>query len=334
MKNYLYYVGIDVSKMKLDVTFLNSQTDRHTHIVIGNNPKGLKELSQRIKKLNIDSEKVLISFEDTGVYSLPLCCFFAETGQDYWMIPAIEIKRSKGLVRGKSDKSDSKDIAFYSKTHRHKLKLGTLPEKALMELRLLFAEREKIVKAVKQFRTTSENIGYLPKDVLKNTLKINALTLKTLEQNLVAIDERMQLILKENEPLRQQNELIQSIPGIGIQTAIYLILATKAFQRFDHWRQLASYAGVAPFEYTSGSSIRGRTKVSPYADKKLKSLLNMCAMNAKKCDADLKLYYERKLEEGKSKMLVLNNIRAKLLGRVFAVINRGTAYVNTKKFAT
>ena len=276
----------------------------------------------------------MISFEDTGVYSLPLCCFFAETDQDYWMIPAIEIKRSKGVVRGKSDKSDSKEIAFYSKTHCHKLKLGKLPEKALMELRLLFAEREKIMKSIKQFRTTSENIGYLSKDVLKSTLKINAMTLKMLQQNLVAVDEKMQRILKENEPLKQQNELIQSIPGIGTQTAIYLILITKAFQRFDNWRQLACYAGVAPFEYTSGSSIRRRTKVSPYADKKLKSLLNMCAMNAKKCDAELKLYYERKLEEGKSKMLVLNNIRAKLLGRVFAVINRGTVYVNTRKFAT
>ena len=334
MKNYLYYVGIDVSKMTLDVTFLNSQTNQHTHIVISNNLKGLKALSERINRLTTNSGDVLISFEDTGVYSSPLCSFFAETGQDYCMIPAIEIKRSRGLVRGKSDKNDSKDIAFYSKTHQHKLKLGTLPEKALMELRLLFTEREKIIKSIKQFRTTSENIGYLPKDILESTLKINALTLKTLKQNLVAIDKKMQQILQANEPLRQQNELIQSIPGIGIQTSLYLILATKSFQRFDNWRQLACYAGVAPFEYTSGTSIRGRTKVSPYADKKLKSLLNMCAMNAKKCDAELKLYYDRKLEEGKSKMLVLNNIRAKLLGRVFAVINRGTAYVNTKKFAT
>lgn len=132
-------------------------------------------------------------------------------------------------------------------------------------------------------------------------------------------------IISENEQLKQQNELIQSIPGIGPQTALYLIWVTKSFHSFENWRQLACYAGVAPFEYSSGSSIRGRTKVSPLADKKLKSLLNMCVMNAKK-------YYERKVEEGKSKMLVLNNIRCKLLGRVFAVINRGTPYVNTAKF--
>ena len=79
-------------------------------------------------------DKVLINFEDTGVYSLPLCCFFAEKKQDYWMIPAIEIKRSKGISRGKTDKSDSKEIAFYALTHMHKLRLSILPEKDLMKL--------------------------------------------------------------------------------------------------------------------------------------------------------------------------------------------------------
>ena len=143
----------------------------------------------------------------------------------------------------------------------------------------------------------------------------------------------MQEIVKNNNELHHQNKLIQSIPGLGPMTSIYLILVTKGFTTFKNSRQLSCYAGVAPFEYSSGSSIKGRTKVSHFADKKLKSLLNMCAMNAKKCDPELKLYYERKLEEGKSKMLVLNNIRCKLLGRVFAVINRGSAYVNIHKFA-
>jgi hypothetical protein len=96
---------------------------------------------------------------------------------------------------------------------------------------------------------------------------------------------------------------------------------------------LACYAGVAPFEYSSGSSIKGRTKVNHLADKKMKSLLYMCAMNAKKWDKELQEYYQRKVEEGKPKMLVLNNISCKLLGRVFAVINRETPHVNMHKFA-
>lgn len=95
---------------------------------------------------------------------------------------------------------------------------------------------------------------------------------------------------------------------------------------------MSCYAGITPFAYSSGSSIRERTKGSHFADEKLKSLLNMCAMNANKYDSALKFYYERKVEEVKSKILVSNNIRSKLLGRVFAVINRGWAYVNIQKF--
>ena len=85
---------------------------------------------------------------------------------------------------------------------------------------------------------------------------------------------------------------------------------------------------------TSGTSIHGRTKVHPLADKKLKSLLNMCAIAAVRFDKELKYYYERKLTEGKNKMLVINNVRCKLLARVFAVINRNTPFINTFKFAS
>jgi hypothetical protein len=77
-----------------------------------------------------------------------------------------------------------------------------------------------------------------------------------------------------------------------------------------------------------------RNKVHPLADKKLKSLLNMCAIVAVRYDKELKAYYERKVAEGKPKMLVINNVRGKLLARVFAVTNRETPFINTYKFAS
>ena len=115
---------------------------------------------------------------------------------------------------------------------------------------------------------------------------------------------------------------------------LHLLIATKGFEAFDNWRQLASYAGVAPFPCQSGTSMHGRTKVHLLADKKLKSLLNMCAVCAVRHDRELKTYYERKVNESKVKMPVINNIRCKLLARVFAVINRKTPFVNMLKFAS
>ena len=140
-------------------------------------------------------------------------------------------------------------------------------------------------------------------------------------------------VIAGNEKITGQMEPVTSIKGIGKFTAMYLIVCTNGFEKFENWRQMACYAGVAPFEHTSGTSVRGKTKVSPLADLKLKSLLNMCAIVAVQHDAELKAYYARKLAEGKPEMPVINNVRCKLLARVFAVMNRESPYVNTGKFA-
>jgi transposase len=103
---------------------------------------------------------------------------------------------------------------------------------------------------------------------------------------------------------------------------------------FKNWRKFACYCGVAPFEYKSGSSIKGRTRVSHLANKKIKALLNMAALTAKKNDMEMRAYYDKKVKEGKNKMLVLNSIRCKIISRAFAVIQRNTPFVNVNKFKT
>jgi transposase len=131
----------------------------------------------------------------------------------------------------------------------------------------------------------------------------------------------------------RQFELATSVPGVGPQTALYLIALTRCFAAFSSWRKLACYAGIAPFEYSSGSSVRGRTKVSHLANKKLKSLFNMAALSAKKLDPELRLYYERKKAEGKHVMSIMNALRCKVVARVFAAVNRNSPFVNTLKFS-
>ena len=135
------------------------------------------------------------------------------------------------------------------------------------------------------------------------------------------------------EKINQQFELAKSVPGVGPQTAINLIVTTRCFSTFDDWRKLACYAGIAPFEYSSGTSIRGKTKVSSMGNKKLKSLLNMAALSAKKYDKQLHDYYEKKTKEGKNGMSVMNALRCKIVARVFATIKRETPYVDFLKYS-
>jgi transposase len=329
MKKYSTFIGVDISKNSLDIcSFTLNNTDKITHQKIGNTPKEIKDYLK-----NIDAENGIFCMEDTGIYGMHLYRVLTEHSIDFSVVPAIDIKRSKGLARGKSDKSDAKDIAMFAYTHLHELQLYEMPEETFQELKLLIAERDKLVKAIKIFRSTEESSCYVAKATYKSLKKNNSKTTKLLKQQLEEIEGAIKTLIKDNEAMSYQMELLQSIPGIGFQTALQLMVYTKCFKSFKNWRQLACYAGIAPFPYQSGKSIKGKTKVSNLAQKKLKSSIHMASLTMKKYDTEIKQYFERKVNEGKNKMSVINAIRCKLIARAFAVINRGTPFVNTQKFA-
>ena len=335
MQKFKLTIGIDVSKLTLDVCIIqHPESKQHQFLKVSNNPKGLLQLLKHIKKYKLEHEHIVFCFETTGVYAMPLCYTLQKHGFFYCMIPAIEIKRSKGLVRGKNDKSDSLDIAEYAITHVHQLKFTTLPEEDIQTLKVLLAEREKLVKAILLFGSTKENDGFLGKNINACVSKHNKKTIQLLRKQLTEIEKLIDEIIKNNDVIKDQYKLIQSVPGVGKQTAIQLIVITRCFTAFSSWRKLACYAGIAPFEYSSGTSIRGKTKVSPLANKKLKATLNLAALSAKKYDTQLKEYYERKIKEGKNGMLVMNAIRCKIISRVFATIKRNTPYVDFLKYSS
>ena len=166
-----------------------------------------------------------------------------------------------------------------------------------------------------------------------NTAMAKLLT-KTIKSSLAAIDKDLKNIeakiidiVNEDENLKLLYKLVTSVVGIGFVTAINLLVHTNGFTILKDARKLACYCGVAPFEYSSGSSVRGKTKVHYMANKKLKCNLHMASLTAVKLDADLKAYYERKVAEGKNKMSVLNAVKNKLLARVVAVVNKQQEYV-------
>lgn len=334
MKNYQLFVGVDISKASLDLSLIwGNSLIRSQHHVVENNASGFRSLFRLIGKTKVPLSEVLFCMEDTGVYGLPLSMSLGTANADYAVVPAIHIKRSKGLKRGKTDKADAKDIAEYALTHQHQIRLYQMPEPDIQQLRLMLAEREKLIEARKTFEATGEVLQFMDKKRVAGVRKHNSKTILLLNRQLTDLETAILELVAHNEQISRQAELLQSIPGIGPQTALQLICYTRCFSAFNNWRQLACYAGVAPFEYQSGTSIRGKTKVSHFAQKKLKSLLNMAALSAKRHDPELKKYFERKVAEGKNKMLVINAIRCKLIARAFAVIHRQSPFVNLQKFA-
>lgn len=333
MKNYLFHAGIDISKDKLDINILDSSTLESQHLIIKNDIKSISDFIKVLKQ-KIDLKNTLFCCENTGVYTNHLSFVLLNNELDLWIVPAIEIKRSKGISRGKNDKTDSKDISYYSYRHLDKLNLFTLADVDIQKLKILSTERTKMIKVLLIVETSKENKEFTRKEIYKEISRVNGTLIKQIKTSIKKIEFRIKEIIKSNEQLNKQDQLVQSIPGIGAHTSAYLIIATKGFSSFDNWRKFACYSGVAPFEFSSGTCVKGRTKVNHVADKKMKSLLQMCVLTAIKYDPQLKEYYNMKKAEGKNSMLVMNNIRCKLISRVFAVINRGTPYINTYKFAS
>ena len=134
-----------------------------------------------------------------------------------------------------------------------------------------------------------------------------------LDKQIAIIDQEIEKVVEENQTILKNYLLVKSIPGVGRQTALHLMVTTNNFVLFDDYRKLASYAGVAPFPYSSGASIKGKNKVNPLANKKLKSLLSSCAVSAIRTDPEMKLYFKRRQEKGIHKMNTINAVRSKLL---------------------
>ncbi len=323
MKNIENVIGIDVSKLKFDAWDYRTSR-RHT---FSNDVKGFVQFSKWMT--NKDS---FVCFENTGYYSLALAVFLLEQHIVFAMVSPLQIKRSLGLVRGKNDVIDAGQIARYGWLHREELEPSAIPAKIVLELSQLLHVREQLVKQKVALDNMLEAYEQLPNMGSKAAIKLLKLQLKQTCQHIKKAEEAIDQLLTQTD-LVTNYELLSSIKGVGRILAAQIIVHTNNFESFDNWRQFACYAGLAPFPYQSGTSIKGRTKVHPIADKKLKRLFNMAALSGIQHDPELKLYFQRKVQQGKSKMCVLNAVRCKILARAFAVVHRQTPFVPLCGFA-
>lgn len=329
MKKISFFIGVDISKATLDVAILHCLEPKSIlHAVFPNSKAGISSLLSWVRKSTTKNKmEIMFCMEHTGVYGLPLCSLLSEKGILYSLIPALEIQRSIGIQRGKNDKTDSKSIARYAYLRREDIKINVIPDKALLKLRYILSQRDRIIRAKVMFENSKEVERFCDTNASKILSKENKTIITFLKKRIEHFDKLIEHIITEEPLMNNQFKLITSIPGIGLQIAANIIAYTQAFHLFDCPRKFACYSGVAPFPYQSGSSIKGRTKVSHLANKKMKSILSLGALQAIRNDTEMKLYYQRKVEQGKNKMLVLNAVRNKLLQRIFAVVKRETPYV-------
>ena len=331
MNKFTNTIGIDVSKGTLD-----AHDHVHGHLVqVGNNAAGFKELLQWAKKNNADLHSVLFCFEHTGMYSLPLALCLTEQKQSYAMVPGLEIKRSLGISRGKNDRADALAIARYAYLRREGITIYQLPSPQLLELKSLLSLREKMVGQRAGYQASKKEMKSFLKIVKDSSVIFEAQEqmIKELNKQILRVEKQMMEIISQDEHLKKTFDLVTSVKGVGPVVGTTMMVYTNCFTAFDDWRKFACYCGIVPFEYQSGTSIKGKKKVNHLANKKLKTLLSNAACSSIQHNPEMKLYYERRIKEGKNKMSTQNIIRNKIVARVFSVVKRGTPYVETFKYA-
>lgn len=320
-------IGIDVSKATLDVALRDETGSLVKEDRVKNSTAGLRSLLRKWSKQGLCDITALVCLEPTGHSSHGVVKTLLDMGHPTWMAHATDIRLSIGMQRGKSDKVDARRIAEYACRFRDKARLLDHTHLEFIELKALLALRERLVKErAKDQAQLKDNVQYMTgtaKQLVKAELERQ---LKALERSIYKLEKAIKAVLNKDLGLARKNRLAQTVSGIGPVLASELIAHTSGFTRFDSPRQLVCYVGAAPFEKTSGTSVRGKTATSSFANHRLKSLFRLAALAAVRVDGDLRDYYQRKLAQGKRSIVVLNNVAGKIIHHLWAVINSGKPY--------
>jgi transposase len=323
-----WFIGIDISKKTLDVVIYDQENQKSSkHFKVNNELKGFKEMIKTLKAEGVVFKKAFICLEYCGIYGLELGLFL-EGKIEFRFCSPLHIKRSLGLTRGKNDKLDAHKIAWFSYLFRDELSPSKMPTETMLRLKSLMGERYRVVKAS---ATEKQVLRELSRQLDIKSIRRIKRRLKILAADIKAIENEVKELIQNSLALKKNYELLISITGIALVNATMMILCTNNFEGITNARAFACYCGVAPFEYSSGTSIRGKTKVSNLANKRMKTDLTNAARSAIVHDPEMRIYYKRKRAEGKEYGTVINAVKFKIITRAFAVIKRGTPFVKLRQ---
>lgn len=312
MNKSTIFVGIDISKDVFDI-----YDSRAGHFQFRNDEKGFKMFSKQLT-----SEHWCV-MEATGCYHQQLAISLFDRGIRVSVINPLVIKRfiQMKLNQVKTDKSDSKMICHYGK--EQSLELWSPEPDYIVQCKTL----QGVVRLYFKHRTSLKNTLHA---MLTSNRKKGEL-IRSIERQLKCLDKEISLLETELEHLIRKNEQglfsrLNTIPGIGKKTSMLLIVSTNGFRDFESSRQLSSYFGLAPNERSSGSSIRGKSRISKMGDPLVRNHLFMCSFTACVHNPQCKALFDRIVRKGKSKKLALIAVCNKLIKQAYGIAKSGLDY--------
>ena len=323
------FVGIDFSKEKIDVAIIFAEGLTETSMRVSNEFKnsvsGYKQLVKWVENSSNETEPSLWLFcgENTGDYSKPLCNFLYGRGFAMWLENAKSIKDASGIRRLKSDRADANMIAEYAMRNYDKAIIYEPLSESLSQLRELFLYRQMVVRHRCSFQVRrGEKRLNMEKSPVKTMISQSGRHIVTeLNKEIEKIDKRIAELIDSDDELAQVFNIVTSIPGIGTQNAVCLMVYTDNFRRFNFdSRKIACYYGIAPFGRDSGTSVHTDPHVHYMANRQIKAMLSQAALSAARFNPVIASYYSRLIAKGKKRQIVLNNVKNKLVHIVTAMV--------------
>ena len=312
MNKNSHFIGVDISKSTFDVW--DTSTGHHSYT---NDLKGFRSF---IKLTNENTHCVM---EATGSYYQQLAIFLYDKKVSVSVVNPISIKRfiQMKLNQNKTDKSDARMIALYAQEQPLKL---WIPEP-------VYIARSKdlqscIILYMKQNTSIKNHIQSLESRGVKSGKLLTSLKrqLRHIRQEIEFLETELEQLVKEHD--RDLLNNLITIPGIGKKTAVFLIIISNGFRNFENYRQVSAFFGLAPTEHTSGSSIKGQSRISKRGNPNIRNHLFMCSFTASKCNPQCHALYQRIVNKGKSKKLALIAVCNKLIKQSFAIAKSGIPY--------
>lgn len=316
MKTHKLVCGADVSKATLDL-FFNDDSGKEGYLQVSNDRKGYHLV---LEKLGTNRTYVM---ESSGPYYLWFAFVLKQRGADVRVENPITVKRfiQMHLERNKSDKKDAQWLYRYGIDQE-----GTPwqpPCKESLKCSQIIGLIDMYTRQLTQLSNQLHSLQQLPvieKELVKSIEKMRV----DLSREIEKLETRLQNLLNKWQGAQLKN--LRSIPGLGKRAVSLLIVYTNGFKKIKNYRQLIALAGLAPREYSSGSSIRGKKGICKMGNGHLRNVLYMCSMSAIKCNKACKELYDRLKAKGKRGKVALIAVCNKLLKQAFAIATKGHVY--------
>ena len=312
-------LGIDIAKDTIDVTLIDDQGNKH-HATFKNNKKGFGKLLGWLKKHQVEVDDLHICMEATNIYWEDLALYLHSKGYKVSVVNPVRVKgfATSQLRRNKTDKEDSEIIADFCAAM--KPDAWTPPNDDQRKLRALVRHLEGLKKTLTQQKNRLASCK--DKDV-RCSLQI---VIDALKKEIASVEQQIKDLIKSKTELKKQYDLLTSIKGFGPQTTYKLMAEMYDLANYESASAAAADAGLNPSHHESGTSVKGKPRLSKIGKAAVRTALYLPALTAMRWNPLIQAFAKRLEAKGKHTMVIIAAVMRKLLHIAYGVLKNRKAF--------